>query len=76
MFYALPREEPEHDDKVTIDGRLWLIAKARDASGSVQLGCPEKTRKNSQKMERKRKLLSPVKFPSVAGSDAAIYTAG
>ena len=37
-------DEPNSDDVVTVEdgSRLWLIAKGRDPSGSVRLGCPQR----------------------------------
>ena len=38
-------EEPAQDDEVTNDdgSRLWFVTKARDCSGAVRVGCPQRT---------------------------------
>ena len=57
----LQLEEPNSEDKVTVDNgsRLWLVAKARDVSGSVRIGVPQRillalaTCENQEQFERK-----------------------
>lgn len=40
-------EEPAQDDDVEVPnedgGRLWFVTKARDCSGAVRVGCPQRT---------------------------------
>ena len=41
-------EEPAQDDDVEVagedGGRLWFVTKARDCSGAVRVGCPQRMR--------------------------------